>query len=86
MGWTLFVNRCDLQKERGTGMRALEKEKKEDEGGHSHWFGDSELWIKVPEALRRSWCRRRTLGGGRFTERRTEGDFLHNSLGELRGH
>ena len=36
-------------------VRSLEDKKREDEEGHSLWFGDSDLWIKVPEALRRSW-------------------------------
>ena len=30
--------------------------------------------------------RGRTLSGGMFTKGRTEGDFLHCALGELRGH
>jgi len=63
-------------------MRTVEEGIKEDEEA----IRDSEFWIKVPEALRRSWVRRRTLSRWGFTKGRTEGGFLHYSLGELGGH
>jgi len=66
-------------------MRTLGGEKEEDEeairsGSGTRTFGSSSRSAEVILG------RRRTLSRGRFTEGRTERDFLHCSLGELGGH
>jgi len=66
-------------------MRTLEGEKKEDEeafrsGSGTRTFGSSS------RSAEEIFGSRRTLSRWRFTKGRTERDFLHCSLGELRGH
>ena len=86
MGWTLSEGRCDLRKAGNRDEDNRWQKKREGDWAFRFGFGSLTFESKKSQSAQAISDGGRTLSRRGFTKGRTESDFLHYALGELRGH